>query len=239
MPRLILLLLLSSTALAGWREDLKGNAGTIEINQVVIHSPPKWLTSRRVQKIVDKIQGVLEWDIRKVQVYWYTDQAAFEKAHGLGPMVRAAAKPLDQTVHLGPKIDDGNFEAAFGHELTHVIVFQKYKDAIPKWLDEGLANYVSRKEPIDFAYLASKPVRDMTRMNHPFQGGEDPRYVYQASTALMEMISERCSVKDLLQLSVGKKLETYLKTYCEISDLSADFRAWVQKKAGKKAARSP
>jgi len=219
-------------ASASWRDQLHGNDGKdIELNQAVIHTPPKWLKASRVQKVVDKVQGFLEWDIRKVHVYFYSDQKAFEKAHGLGPTVRAAAKREDMSVHLGPKVDDAVFDGAFGHELVHIVVFQKYKDAIPKWLDEGLANFVSRKEPVDFKFLASKPSRDMYQMNHPFSGGEDPRYVYQASTALMQMIAERCQIKDLLQLSVGKKLETYLKTYCEINDLSADFQAWVKKKA--------
>jgi hypothetical protein len=240
VPRLALLaLLISAPAFAGWRDQLHGNDGkTIEINQAVVHAPPKWLTARRVQAVVDKIQGFLEWDIRKVQVYFYSDQRAFEKAHGLGPTVRAAAKRADFSVHVGPKVDTSSFDAVFGHELAHVVVFQKYKDAIPRWLDEGLANFVSRKEPIDFAFLASRPERDVTKMDHPFQGGEDPRYVYQASTAVMQMISERCSIKDLLQLSVGKKLESYLKTYCEISDLSADFHGWVKKKAKPKGPRS-
>jgi hypothetical protein len=223
-----------------WRDQMHGNDGkSIELNQAVLHTPPKWLRASRVQKIVDKIQGALEWEIRKVQVYWYTDQAAFEKAHGLGPTVRAAAKRVDQSVHLGPKVDDRNFDGIFGHELVHVVVFQKYKDAIPKWLDEGLANHISRKEPVNFAYLAAQPPRDILRMDHPFEGGEDPGLVYQTSTAVMLMIAERCSIKDLLQLSVGKKLESYLKTYCEISDLSSDFHAWVKKKAAKRPPRSP
>lgn len=235
MPGLILLVaLVPVLADASWREQLYGNSGRIETNQVVMHSPPKWLNARRVQRVTDKIQGFLEWDIRKVNVYWYDDQKAFEKAHGLGPTVRAAAKPQDGSIHLGPKVDDKSFDAAFGHELAHVIVFQKYKTAIPKWLDEGLANYVSRAAKADYAYVASRPARPVTSMSHPFRGGEDPYYVYQASTALMEWIAERCQVKDLLQLSVGKKLEGYLKTYCEIRDLDADFHGWIRKKAGGK-----
>ncbi len=241
MPRLIPFLLAASLCLSGWswRDQLKGNDGaSIELNQAVVHTPPKWLRASRVQKIVDKVQAFLEWDIRKIRVYFYFEQASFERAHGLGPSVRAAAKRADMTVHLGPKITDATFDDAFGHELAHIVVFQKYKDAIPKWLDEGLANYVSRKEPVDFAYLASRPQRDISRMGHPFNSGEDPRYVYQASTAVMQMIAERCSLKDLLQLSVGKSLESYLKTYCEITDLSGDFYGWVKKKASKKAPKS-
>ncbi len=237
MPGLRLLLIALPLFLAGWswRDQLHGNDGKdIELNQAVVHTPPKWLRASRVQKVVDKVQGFLEWDIRKVHVYFYSDQRAFEKAHGLGPTVRAAAKRDDQSVHLGPKVDDAVFDAAFGHELVHVVVFQKYKDSIPKWLDEGLANFVSRKDPINFGYLHSKPMTKVEEMNHPFAKGQDAKYAYQASTALMQMISERCSIKDLLQLSVGKKLETYLKTYCEISDLTADFNKWVTGRAIKK-----
>lgn len=37
-------------------------------------------------------------------------------------------------------------------------------------------------------------------------------------------------------MSVGKKLESYLPTLCEITDINAEFRKWIKKRAGKRIA---
>ena len=114
-------------------------------------------------------------------------------------------------------------------------MFQKYKNAIPPWLEEGLANWAAKHGTIDYKYLASQPAVDVKTMGHPFgNGGPGPRYHYMASTALMEMIGSHCQIHDLLQLSVGEKLEGYLGTFCDIPDLNAEFHKFVARKAGKK-----
>lgn len=200
---------------------------TFQTNQVTVYDPPAWLTESRIDKVVGNIQNFLEWDIRRVPVYWYTDQDRFQSVHGLGPKPVAVTKRNDKSIHMGPKVDSKNFDSIFGHELAHVIVLQKYQKAIPDWLDEGLANYAARHGTVDYKYLATQPARDVTRLSHPFMANADDRYHYQASTALMEMFASKCSISDLLQLSVGKKLETYLKTYCEISDLNGEFSRWI------------
>jgi hypothetical protein len=70
-------------------------------------------------------------------------------------------------------------------------------------------------------------------LKHPFSAvaTSSARYHYQASQALVEMIASHCSLDDLLRLSVGKKLENYLSTFCSIDDINAEFRKWVAKKA--------
>ena len=50
------------------------------------------------------------------------------------------------------------------------------------------------------------------------------------SKALVEMISKKCDLSDLLQLSVGKNLDSYLGTFCEIKDLNQSFTMWLEKK---------
>lgn len=212
-------------------------AGEIFTNNVKIPSPPSWLSPSRVETVTGKIQNVLEWDIHRVTVTFYSDQAAFQAVHGFGPAVIAYSRPSDNTIHIGPKVGKDNFDNVFGHELAHVVVAQKYKSAIPKWIEEGLANYVS-KTKLDYAWLAKEPPRDVTTLTHPFKGQVDYKYHYAASTAVMEMIASKCSLSDLLQLSVGKKLETYLDTYCNIPDVNAEFRKWIESKrklAGKGA----
>jgi hypothetical protein len=219
----------------------------VEIDSNAIHSAqaPAWLTSARLDQVVEKIQSRLEWDIRKVNLLWYGDQAEFFKVHRFEGNVLAFFRAQDNTVHLGPRVNDGNFNAVFGHELVHVILYQKYKGAVPKWLEEGLANYLSNHQPpartkagtsdlahwkVDYKWLASQGERDVLTLRHPFVGAVSgaARYHYQASQALMEMIASHCPVTDLLQLSVGKKLESFLSTLCGIEDINAEFRKWVK-----------
>jgi len=206
------------------------HAKEIQTNSVHMPDAPAWVTTVRVEKIIDHIQQYLEWDIRRIQVYWHKDQAEFEKFHGLGPTVLAISKRDDNTIHLGPRIVDANFDQVFGHELVHIISFQKYKKAIPLWLEEGLANYIAKAGTVDYARLASQPVpSDVRQMTHPFGGTEEHiHYHYMASQALVEMIAKKCDLSNLLRLSVGKDMDRYLGTYCEIPDLNAAFKKWIQ-----------
>jgi hypothetical protein len=218
---------------------LAAHGAEIVTNSVSMPDAPKWLTQARVEKVTDRIQRVLEWDIRRVNVRWYTSEAEFQKAHGLpvaadGGGILAVSKKNENTIHVGPRMTTKNFDGAFGHELGHIIMFQKYKEAIPKWLEEGLANYAAKNGTIDYKFLASQPDVDVRSLEHPFgKTALSPRYHYMASTALMEMIASKCSIGDLLQLSVGEKLEGYLGTFCGIDDLNGEFRSFVKRKAGK------
>ncbi|MEW6057068.1 MAG: hypothetical protein AB1540_10680 [Bdellovibrionota bacterium] len=206
----------------------------IQTNAVVVSQAPVWLTRLEVQRVVDRVERFLEWDIRRISVRWYSDQGQFEKVHGFGPAVLAIAKRSDHSVHVGPKVQKENFAKVFGHELAHVVLFQKYKDAVPKWLEEGLANYVSKHGMIDYKLLGAQPLSDVKALEHPFGSGQapkvEPKVHYMASTALMEMIASRCRIHDLLQLSVGQKLERYLSTFCGIADLNLEYKKWVERK---------
>jgi len=207
------------------------HAKEIQTNAVTMPNAPEWLRTPRVEKVTDRIQSTLEWTIRKIQVVWYTDQAAFEKDHGLGPYARAVSHKNLNLIRLGPKVNNDNFDQVFGHELTHIISYQKYKDAIPKWLEEGLANHLSKNAKVDYKWLASRPMpEDVRSLVHPMKGSaDDIRYSYQASQALAEMISKKCDLTNLLRLSVGHGMEAYLKTYCEIPDLNEAYKKWIEK----------
>jgi hypothetical protein len=212
-------------------------AETITTNEIVMTDAPSWVTESRIDRVVSKIQSFMEWDIRKIQVRYYSDQTAFEQAHGLGPIPIAVSKRADNTVHLGPKVTKDTFDTTFGHELVHIVLFQKYKDAIPSWLDEGLANFVAQHGKVDYKWLSKQPPGDVKLLTHPFGGSagnssaEVARFHYQTAQALMEMISSKCDVHQLLQLSVGKKLEGYLDTYCGIPDLNIALQSWVKRKS--------
>lgn len=213
------------------------NAREITTNAVHMASAPEWVTRVRVEKIVDHIQRVLEWNIRRIEVFWYTDQSAFEKMHGLGPNLIAVARKQENAVRVGPRVTTANFDQTFGHELVHVISFQKYKEAIPQWLEEGLANHLAKAAKVDYNWLATKPFpSDVRGLVNPHSGTtEQAYYHYRASQALIEMIAAKCNLSTLLRLSVGENMDNYLATYCSISDLNQSFQKWVKSHATVKA----
>jgi hypothetical protein len=195
-------------------------------------NPPKWLTSTRVNRIADSISNYLEWSIRRVEVQWFYNQSSFQQAHGLGALAMAVSKKNQNRILLGPQVNSNNFDAIFGHELAHVISYQKYKDAIPPWLEEGLANFVAKTGKVDYTWLSKQnyPTTALA-LTHPFSGSDTQiRFNYMASQALVEMISSKCDFKNLLRLSVGRNMESYLDTYCGIKDLNAFFKKWLTSK---------
>jgi hypothetical protein len=210
-------------------------AKEIQTNNIYMQDAPSWLSESRVEKATQPIQSFLEWDIRRIKVFFYSDDESFKKIHHLNVAINAFSRKSDNTVHLGPKVNDKSFDGIFGHELVHIVLYQKYKDAIPAWLEEGLANYVGKKEKVNYQWLAAQPLKDVTHLTHVMQSQDEAAYHYSASTAAMEMIAAKCSLSDLLQLSVGKKLETYLTNYCNIPDVNSEFAKWVKEKGTKPA----
>ena len=172
-------------------------AAELQTNSTYSADVPTWVTKNRIDKTTDRIQSFMEWDIHRVTVEWYKDQPTFEKAHGLGSsQVMAVSRRSENKILVGPKVNADNFDRIFGHELVHVISYQKYKDAIPKWLEEGLANYVAKNGSVDYKWLKSQPLpKDVRELTHPFGGSADSiRYHYEASQALAEMIAAKCDL---------------------------------------------
>ena len=211
-------------------------AKEIQTNEISMDNAPEWLTQTRVEGVTFRIQQKLEWTTRKVAVKWYSNRSDFERAHSLGPNAMAVTVGLGDKaiVHLGPRVNTTNFDQTFGHELVHVIVIQKYKSAIPKWLEEGLANDYSNHGKVDYKSLAKHPFPDdVHKLAHPMSGSaEGIGYRYEASQALAEMLDKKCGLENLIRLSVQRKMEDYIETYCEIKDLNAAFRTWVKTKSG-------
>jgi hypothetical protein len=205
-------------------------AAELLTNSAHFSNAPKWLTSTKVNKVADSVGSFLEWDIHRVEVVWYDNQSSFENAHGLGPLVLALSRRNESKILIGPRVTPENFEQIFGHELVHVIVYQKYKEAIPKWLEEGLANYITKASKVDYIWLSHHAFpEDVRKLLHPFAGSEDHiHYHYYASQALTEMIAAKCDFKNLLRLSVGRDMDRYLDTYCNIKDLNLAFHKWVE-----------
>lgn len=211
------------------------HAKEIETNAVTIANAPEWLMRTRVEKIIDRMQTKLEWTIRKSKVFFYSSPEEYDQAHHLGQWALAVTVSRDGTsvVHMGPNINTKNFDEVFGHELVHVIIKQKYSGAIPGWLEEGLANHLAKADKVDYKWLAKQPqVQDVTELAHPFgsRSAAGVLYRYKASQALAEMLSRKCDLENLIRLSVERKMEDYIKTYCEINDLNKAFADWVAKR---------
>lgn len=204
-------------------------AKEIKTESVVFVNPPAWVSEAMVEKATSPIHTYLQWEVRRVKVSYHSDAAEFESIHNGGPAVAAFFRRKDSTVHLGPRVTAGNFHAVFGHEWVHVVFFQKYKGAIPQWLEEGLANYLAKLGSVDYAWLATQPFQDVRELHHPLSDVSTMKFHYQTSTAVTEMIASRCALPDLLQLSVKKKLETYLSTFCEIANINGAYKEWVAK----------
>lgn len=220
------------------------HAKSIQTNELTISNAPEWLTESRVDRVVSRIQNKLEWSTRRTKVQWYSDSKEYSNAHSLGPQAIAVttSSGTTSTVLIGPTVTAENFDHVLGHELVHVIVYQKYKGAIPKWLEEGLANHLARPGQIDYKWLAKqsfpKDVRELAHPMAPASGSRNMnreidivRYRYKASQALAEMLDKKCDLLNLVRMSVAKKMEPYIATMCEIQDLNAVFRDWVLKKS--------
>ena len=215
--------------------NLEAHAKTINTNETKIENAPSWLNATQVEKVTARIQNKLEWTTRKIQVTWYSDAESFGKAQSLGPQAIAVTRITNgqAAVLMGPKVNQTNFASVFGHELVHVIIAQKYKTSIPKWLEEGLANHLSKVEKVNYQWLANQPFpQDVRELAHPFSGSTDGiSYRYKASQAFAEMLDKKCDLDNLIRLSVERKLEDYIKRTCEIKDLNQAFQDWVKKKA--------
>ncbi len=215
--------------------SLRAMAQPITTNNIQFVNPPSWLTETMITDSVSKIQNYLEWDLIRIRAFYHSDPKEYQAETELRFTTNAFFRRADQSIHLSPKVNSKNFNQVFGHELVHAIFFQKYKSAIPSWLEEGFANFIGTHSKPDYAWLSKQPAVDVTTLTHPQTDLSGSRFHYEASTALIEMIASRCSLKDLLQLSVGSRLQNYLKTYCEISDINLSYRRWIALKSRKMA----
>ncbi len=203
-------------------------------NQFKVLDAPDWLSESLVDSASSRVQNYLEWDIRRITVRYHSNAEEFRRLGKVGPKVKAYYLKTDSTIHLGPEVTAKNFKPILSHEAVHVILAQKYGAAIPPWLEEGLANYVGSEERSDRKWLLSQNLPVVTSLRHPATDPFDSRLHYQLSTAAIEMLADKCDLKDLLALSVGRKLETHMRHLCEIEDVNKTFSEWLKKSASAK-----
>jgi hypothetical protein len=195
-----------------------------------VTNAPKWLTNFKVSDIAAQMERDMGWSIRRVKVVFHDSSQSLQSAANLNFAAEAFFSPARQTVEFGPQKDMGSFIATFRHELAHVISNQKFKGAIPSWLEEGFANYLGSKRKVDYQWLAGQRLPNANEMSHPSSDATGSKMHYQLSTATVEMIASRCNIKDLLMLTTGSKLTNYLETFCKIKDINTAVRDWVKSK---------
>ena len=122
----------------------------------------------------------------------------------------------------------------YAHELAHAVVAQKYKTHLPKWLEEGLANWTADKNEVNWLELSKLfPRMDPREAAHPFLASEitQTQARYTVSLAALQFLKKKCpSFRELLNLSLNKDLESFMNSYCKIKDLKTDFWAYVDRK---------
>lgn len=215
-----------------------GLAREIQVNQITVFEAPEWLKTSVIQTVVDRVQNYLEWDFRKLKVFYYKDLAEFNRQHTFKFAVDAFFRKSDSTIHLSPKVTATNFSQIISHELVHALFFQKYKKAIPVWLEEGLANTIAELPSPNYQWLKTQSWPSVVSLGHASHQIVDSKVYYSVSTGVIEMIREKCNLHELLKLSVGSQLTNYLKTFCGIQDLDQDFKSWVTKKAASPGAET-
>ncbi len=214
---------------------LSVHAADFITNELNVYNAPAWVKRSKIENVTESVQAKLEWTIRRVNLYWHTTPQDYAAAQNLGAQAVAVTKVKSgvATIHMGPLVNAKNYQQVVGHELVHVIIAQKYKNSIPSWLEEGLANYFSKKTPVNYKWLASQELpTSVDDFSHPFKGAPGRiTFRYIASQALAEMLDKKCDLQNLIRLSVERKLEDYIARTCEIADITASFNAWVKKKS--------
>ncbi|NBW97977.1 hypothetical protein EBR03_00250 [bacterium] len=206
-------------------------AREIQLNQITVFEAPEWLKTSAVQAVVDRVQNYLEWDFRKLSVFYYKDLTEFNRQHTFKFAVDAFFRKSDSSIHLSPKVIATNFSQIMSHELVHALFYQKYQKAIPVWLEEGLANTIAQLPSPNYQWLKTQSWPSVATLGHSSHQVVDSKVYYSVSTGVIEMIREKCNLHELLKLAVGSQLTSYLKTFCGIEDLDLDFKSWVAKKA--------
>jgi hypothetical protein len=209
-------------------------AAIITTNAFLMQNAPNWVSEPRLVKVQNRIEQKLEWSTRRVTVTFYTSPAEFQNKLGLSDgSILAFTKKSDQSIHIGPSVNSKNFDEVLGHELTHVILSQKYKSHIPAWLEEGLANWAAGVNALDKVWLRSQKLPTVLALAHPLksQSTQDMRLKYMSSLALVKFLERKCpSMRELLNLSLKGKLEDHIPTFCQIKNLQSDFETFVSKR---------
>ena len=149
---------------------------------------------RQAERWYARYSRVFNHSFTRKPIVLYANPADFQQTTTtpelIGQGTGGFTDPFMNRVVLPLTGDYAENDHVIGHELVHVILRQKYKGAIPGWLEEGLANYTGKMGgKVDYKWLQTQPKVDVMTLSHPFSGSVGFRYHYIASTGVMEMIA--------------------------------------------------
>lgn len=146
---------------------------------------------------------------------------------------------------MSPRFEQFNLGMTLWHELAHVFHIQLSKNHVPRWFTEGLAEYETLVERIEwkrekdaelFAALRDQRLPKIGAMNEAFTHAEDLTDVtvaYYASTQVVRMLAEtygRGKLREMLVLwGEGKRTEEVIRLALGVrsAELDTAFALYV------------
>jgi hypothetical protein len=193
-----------------------------------------------VQDARSRVEAGLGMPLRQPPTVKVHSRAAFERAFGAGAACLDAARYVDDVVHVngGARLDD-RFAGVVVHELVHAVLDVPGQAALPRWLEEGLAERLSwqrrgqeRLAPNQVAELKQASER-RALVPLPASDGDLSPFDYLRSYAallFLEARSGRGKVLSLVQRALGKDpFDGALRAELGLSPegLDREFAAWV------------
>lgn len=149
---------------------------------------------------------------------------------------------------------------SLGHEIAHLILFRVYQRALPRWLDEGFAEYISRVARASFQrarHYNARPLSDsipkgafipLARLTTltDYPASEEINIFYQESERLVRFLSaaDESAFRGLLDaVARGEAFDTalsrhYSGRFFDVDALEKEFLPYASKDA-KALAASP
>lgn len=161
-----------------------------------------------------ELQQALGWSLRyKPTVVLVQDPLLFEQMGG-GPFVSAFALPREQTMVINlPAVSSESYRLneTFKHELCHLVLHDHIRrTSIPKWLDEGVCQWVSGsmgellvsgKEHAGESVDLVRSVFPMAQIAERFPEGRRPLLLaYEQSRRFIDYISAQYGKQSLLNI---------------------------------------
>ena len=216
----------------GWSETHRGVVQR-DLPRIV-----KRLEARLGRRFQAPFQTVLTPDVAGLRRYvqWSTGRP-FDATHVLG-----VAIPSDRTLvvrgGLPPFAEP--FQETLTHEVAHLLIHEGHSRHVPRWLDEGVASWVSQPQLAtrQHAYLSflarTGGLYPLRELDFRFPGGHDATTVaYQQSLLFIQFLVERHGETVIPQLldaaAAGDDSSTMLQriTGTSLEETEDRFHSWV------------
>ena len=218
---------------------------------VIAGDPGARALAREVATLVDeavpkaaRITGATE--LRPVQALVYRDRIRFSAATGVprdNPTVGLALFP-SQTIYIDGSGVFASIRRVVPHEVGHVLIWRALgpeAGAIPRWFNEGLAEYIASPTPayVDPAALAALRQGGTTSVSNLEEAFQDPRTVtaaYAESSSLVSFLVARKGEAVLPRLlralrETGDFPHALRQTAgLSVDDLDQQWQQWVRRR---------